>query len=237
MLAVPGATAVAQPTTNVPGLSIRFLDPFAIGSPSASFDVVLRLALAAGSPTFSFNGTAPPAFGLPGSFPFPTTGNILIGPNAGNRSTFTRFTGAALDAGIESCGSFTDVGCNPGAYQFLFNTNAPTFVGLGELTLAPGTFMDFLLGTFVPTGGAAPPGVYTFFNTGAVVLFLGEDSHGNLLGENVSLVETCTNQDPTCAFTRVVGGVTSIPEPATLGLVGMGVALLGIVKRRRRNMA
>ena len=97
--------------------------------------------------------------------------------------------------------------------------------------MQPGSITSYLFGTFTPTGGNAPAGLYRFYN--ASVSFTWE----NAMGDHFSslIADTCPRQNDACAFSRdvfKVGG--AVPEPATWALMLAGFGLVGSAIRRKR---
>jgi hypothetical protein len=221
-LVAAGVPAAAQQPAPIPGLTLSFVTPTGTGTPTSSFDVYIRLSLAAGSNNFNFDAAIPPTYGLPAGFVYPN---------------FASITDAFMSTSQECSGTFIN-GCGAGAYTFNFNTNTPTLVGLHKLSITAGSFQDFLFGTFSPTGGSAAAGTYTFYNATAVIEFDGVDGEGQAVYDYVDLAATCQNRVAACAFTRTVTatGVTTTPEPATVGFMVLGLGALGVVARRRRTV-
>jgi hypothetical protein len=92
--------------------------------------------------------------------------------------------------------------------------------------------MSFLLGTLTPTGGSAPFGTYTLGSADVIAQVDGQDDAGDeIFGFTDGLVNACDNALSSCAFTRTV---VPAPEPATFGLLGLGLGFVGVIRRRRR---
>jgi PEP-CTERM motif len=134
-------------------------------------------------------------------------------------------------------GTFTS-GCTGGPpYDFDFAFGAGTGAFPTNLDLEPGTSTVLQFGTFVPTGGVAPAGNYTFFDAAIYIQFY--DAEDNHLGD-VPLFDTCSDASAACAFTRTVTGVAGVggvPEPASWALMIGGFGLAGAALRRRRAVA
>jgi hypothetical protein len=199
-------------------------------------DVFLTLTLDAGAPPFNFNGTfydptSPTPFGIPASA-LPTSGFEFDAANTPAAFKPNSYDSAFLFLVIGCGGTFLP-NCpdlNGPPYDFTFGPGLPTSA---TFSMAPGTSMDFLLGTFTPTGGSAPPGTYTFFDAELIAQVNGQDEAGNeIFGFTDGLVDTCDNLLPSCGFTR---DVVPAPEPATAGLVCLGVGFVGLARRRRRT--
>lgn len=144
---------------------------------------------------------------------------------------------------FECSGTFVN-GCDPGAYQFDFNYNSPSFIGAQNLNLHPGSSSNWLFGTFRPVGGNAAPGVYTFYNANFIFQFSqpnlnpDEENPGDTLYGSVNIASTCQFQNDACAFTRTVlaapGG--AVPEPASWALMIVGFGGVGALLRRRGGL-
>ena len=134
-------------------------------------------------------------------------------------------TRTLINVGAECGASF---GCNAGPpYDLNFGS---MFIGPLNLDLLPGSVTPFLFGTFTPTGGTAAPGTYTFFN--AELGFQFSDSANKFFF--TPFAQTCPGQNLDCAFTRTVVGGTTVPEPTSLALLGIGAVGLGFTRRKRR---
>ncbi|MEO7087101.1 MAG: PEP-CTERM sorting domain-containing protein [Gemmatimonadaceae bacterium] len=133
--------------------------------------------------------------------------------------------------------------CIVGAYAFAFNYDAPSWLGLSTFTLAAsgdlGDSMDFLFGTFTPVGGTAPAGVYNVFDAALLIGVDGVDDGGNAISAEFTAADTCPTSAPSCAFSRTITGdaTTSTPEPATFGLLGLGLGFVGVIRRRGKATA
>ena len=120
-------------------------------------------------------------------------------------------------------GNFTKPDCGAGAYSFNFNFDPPSFVAPANVNLAPGSVSHWLFGTFVPVGGHAASGTYTFYD--AQFDFEATDT-----GMITDLANTCDPSGATCSFTRTV-----VPEPATWAMMLVGFGGLGLAMRSRRR--
>ncbi len=250
-LSIPAATAVAQPGSAVPGLTLSFLQPTGTGTPSSSFDIWLRLALDPNASPLDIDGSSPNTnFGMSG----------LVLPYNGYETNqqqgifvFDTYSAGVTSLALECAGSFA---CGTPDWLFDFNycVNA-CFLNSGTFSLAPGSVYDFHFGTFSPRNGTVPPGTYDVHNAHVTMAIFGqgheEDGNGNTIvdqfGDPIvydlynwsSIANTCANgpQTPSCSFERtiVAEAVVATPEPATMSLVALG--LIGIVGVRRRRRA
>jgi hypothetical protein len=209
------------------------------------------LAAATGSvvfttPTGAVNGDQP----IPVEFTvtLDASSSALITDANGNvTSGYT--TQDLIDAGIDpalvassdvnnsfGCSGTFNSGCQGPPYDFQFAFGSDGGISFAQgLDLEPGTSTTLLFGTFLPTGGSAPSGHYTFYDAAIFLQFY--DAQNNHLGD-VQLFHTCTDGDDSCAFTRDVTGVAGagggVPEPAAWALMLAGFGGLGVMLRRRR---
>jgi hypothetical protein len=122
------------------------------------------------------------------------------------------------------CNTTFFAGCSAGGeYSFAFDFSRPG--GLDSFSLAPGTSVDFLLGTLTPKSGGAAPGTYLFFSAGLQLEFFGLDQAGNPLSGYHGLGSTCMTFQADCAFTRTV---LAVPEPGMPVLMALALAALGM---------
>ena len=137
------------------------------------------------------------------------------------------------------CGGSLD-GCGAGAYSFEFNFNQPNFISPADFSLQPGDSFEWLLGTFVPKGGNAAAGLYSFnfaiisanyFSSG-----LDPNSDVDDVSSSVFIVNTCPDFNADCAFTRRVlaAPTPAVPEPSTWMMMIAGFGAVGASVRRRR---
>ncbi|MEO7086302.1 MAG: PEP-CTERM sorting domain-containing protein [Gemmatimonadaceae bacterium] len=233
-MSAPLVTATAQPSSLIPGLSASFVQPTGTVYSTSPIDVYVRLTLDAGAPAFNFDGTSyepssPMPFGLDRSL-LPTSG-VIFGTDTA--AVFSNYDAAFLFLAFGCDGNFTNTSgdCLSGPpYTFTFGPGLPSS---DVFSLAPGTSWDFVFGTFTPDGGRAPDGTYFFSDVELLAQIDGVDASGDIvIGSTPGLVDTCLNPDPTCAFTR---SVVSTPEPATFGLLGLGLGFVGLVRRQRRK--
>ncbi len=148
----------------------------------------------------------------------------------------TVFTDRLVNEAAECSGTFFNgCGSSTSAYNFNFNFDAPAFVTPTNFDLEPGQSYSFLFGTFTPNGTGAAPGVYQFFNANIHFQLTNADHSQNA---EITVANTCTGQDPTCAFTRTVTAAPgAVPEPAAWALMIGGFGLVGTALRRRTVVA
>ncbi|MEO8623132.1 MAG: PEP-CTERM sorting domain-containing protein [bacterium] len=253
-LSVPLSTAVAQPSSNVPGLHASYLQPTGTGTTHDAFDIWIRLTLDAGANPFMFDGDSPGTnFGIPG-LTLPSQGSYFDGTNYQSLA-FDSYSFARTTVALECSGTFfTSCGGTPYVFDFYYcGALAPCFLGQNTFTMAPGSTYDYLFGTLTPAGGTAPAGTYNLYNAATWLSVVGTghevdangndvlDANGNQilhtdLNAYVDLAVTCGAgaNNPSCNFIRTTTDDTVVtPEPATLGLVGLGLFAIGGLRRRR----
>jgi len=255
-LSVPLSTAVAQPTSHVSGLHASFLQPTGTGTTHDAFDIWIRLTLDANANPFAFDGDSPGTnFGIPG-LTMPALGTFVDATGQHN-AVFDSYAFARTTVALECSGTFfTGCGGSPYLFDFYYCQGiSPCFLGQSQFNLAPGDTYDYLFGTLTPAGGSAPPGTYDLYNALTWLSVVGTghevDNNGNTVRDAngnpiihtdvssyVDLAGTCSDgvNNPSCNFTRTTtADIVVTPEPATMGLVGLGLLLAIGGLRRRRN--
>jgi hypothetical protein len=143
--------------------------------------------------------------------------------NTGITFSYTRYI--TCSAGLK-INTFLGPRCQDGPYS----RNAGPQVPFG----APGSSTDILFATFVPKGGSAPEGIYTFYDLGFSLLAEGSDSNGEKITRSLSYLQQFGVQaSGGVPFVRKIGPV---PEPATWALMLAGFGAVGY-SMRRRNVA
>lgn len=196
---------------------------------------------AGGSTTFS-GTTGQSTFSSPGA-----SGTLVasIAPTAFTNSPGSTITATGQEQVYRTSGGTLDFFFqvdNTGADQ-LRNIAVKDFTGVT-------TSVGYIVGN--PSGGVAPNGS-SRGNTGNVINFSFVDSsnNGTLMG-NSDWVEIDTNATNFVLSSTGTGNITvqdggvatifpdyspAVPEPATLGLLGGGLALLGVARWRRSKRA
>ncbi len=227
-LALCGAAQAQQPFG-----TLAFDQPTGTVAANQAIDVWVTFTLDPSSAPLVF--TSNPLTGLDTSTA-PTNGTWYDSDGNAHNGTITAFTGAYLNTYYGCSGTFTHI-CSPGAYQFNFHTSStpgePSINFLDNFDLQPGESYTYLFGEFDPVGGVAAPGTYTFYVTGLTLNYLGPDANNDVVSASIDLASTCPSSDASCAFTRTVTAVSSVPEPASYATMALGLLMLAGAARRR----
>ena len=229
-LALAGLTATLAAQAALPTVDVSFTQASGVVGPTDVIEVWVTLTVQPNSSPLVFDGASGAPFGLaPADLP------VQGQNNAGDLSNFASYDFLQTNTFFGCSGTFTNT-CDPGAYAFNFHTSSepgkPTFNFLPALNLAPGASTSYLFGTLTPVGTVAA-GTYTFYRTGATLLFTGLDATGQNIFHYYTLGESCPDGESAgCAFTRTVVGV---PEPQTYALLLAGLMGVGWIARRRRD--
>jgi hypothetical protein len=212
-----------------PVASLTFKDATGTVGPNDSIDIWVTLSLDATSDPLTFSNS--PFTFVPADF-LPTDGALN---SNGDPAVFASYTHVQTNTSFWCSGTFTNV-CDPSAYKFDFHTDnsdpaKPSFNWLATFDIQPGETRNYLFGTFIPNGGPVAAGTYTFYGAEFNLEFQGLDANGADMSASVSLANTCSSQDPSCAFTRTV---VAVPEPETWAMLLAGLGLVGFAARKRR---
>lgn len=217
-----GGLAHAQAPAS--SLSLVFLQPTAVVGPTDSIPVYLRFSN--NDPSLAFtvdnslpNGGLDPSL-LPaeGTYYDEATGNFSSLP-------FASYTSFSLTTAFGCSGTFTAPnGCTDGPpYTFQFAANPFS----DPYTLAAGSHIDYLFGTFVPTNGSVAAGTYEFYRTLVWVNIEGLSADGKPLGASITPAATCFGDSAeACVDASVFTRVVAVPEPGTYALLLAGLGLL-----------
>jgi hypothetical protein len=215
--------------------ALTFTDPTGLVAPTDSIDVYLTLTLDPSSDPLKTDGSA----NVLGLTPADIAPYLFGGLPAGVDEN--SLTNSNLNVAFGCGTTFTTICTSGPPYDFNFNLAFPTLVGPASFDLEPGMSTQILLGTFTPTGGAAPPGTYEFDYAAVFIQVYdanllndpNDPSSGWLHIADVPISDTATTGS---TFTRTVlgGGVPGVPEPGVwaMTLGGLGV-LAGFARKRR----
>lgn len=216
-LAAPAAAQTSWP------LALSYVTPFATVSNTATIDIWVRLTNISTTDFLFDPSDVANGFGLDPAL-LPTDG---VNPSTNVSAPFAQFTGAGQSA-WQACDGFFGSNCTSGVYSFNFGFTPPAWAAGGTVSIAAGSWIDYIHGTYTPKGGAVPAGMYTGGPSGISIVFFGVDANGNPLEAWVDVAQTCPWGDNTCVFARDV-----VPEPGTYVLLATGLAGVAMVARRR----
>ncbi len=186
------------------------------------------------------------AFGQSGS------GNTVTGTTVAGSTTIVISAPVIITSIITGGGPFSAVltftATNTGVATTIGTTLEEHFSGAFSITSGAtnylsGSFIDLLAGTLgghsLTFGATTPPSIDVLFNSNVIPLAdLGLERAIALAFTNV-LPSVALCGTTICSFTAGVSGnmsanvTTRTPEPATLGLLGLGLAALGFARRRK----
>lgn len=210
-------------------LSLTFLEPTGVVGPTDSIPVNLRFSNNDPALDFvvdndlPFGGLDPSFLPAEGSY-FDANGDYVSKP-------FAEYTDFWLTIGFGCSGTFTSSCTDGPPYRFDFAANP--FSPL-PFTLAAGSHIDYLFGTFVPSAGPVAPGTYEFYRSVVWLDVNGLSAEGDMLNTVVFPALTCDgNSAAECAAVGYFSRVVAVPEPGTYALMGIGLGLLAWRVRRR----
>lgn len=224
-----GLAAAAQAQAPASALKLEFLQPTGIVSPTDAIAVNLRLTNTDAGQAFRFDPTLG-VTGLPASSLPSTAWAWNAATSTYEEVAFDRYSGFGIGVGYSCTSTFSKPDCQQGPYAFTFGNT-----GLNQgFVLAAGQSVDYNYGVLNPTG-TTPGGTYTIYTAPLYLMVQGYSADNRALTGTYQLSNTCSASTAQCVadglvFTRTV---TAVPEPATAGLMGLGVAALLAVRRKR----
>jgi len=226
------AASTASAQVPVSAMRMSFIEPSAAPvQPTDSIPVWIRFENTDASNAFVID-PALPLFGLALEW-LPTTG-FGIDPITGEpiSGPFSSYDSITLNRGYGCSGSFTN-GCDAAAYRFEFASDEALS---NPVSIAPGASLNYLLGTFEPEGGSAPPGTYEFYRAAMFLKFSGLDAQDRAISAFAIPVQTCyfdTAADCLAAGSDIFVR-TAVPEPGSWAMTTAGLVALGLWMRWRR---
>lgn len=244
-LGLSGAVHAALPTG-----TLTFIEPTGTAKTTDNIEVWLRLSIDQTSVPLFLDSNQPQG-GLSGVVPsdFDTLDEKWVSIDSAQTNTW-----------FMCSGTFTNV-CSPGAYQYEWNLppSPNSFNWMRDINLQSGQSLDYHFVTFKPVGGAAAPGTYWFYGSGATLAIDGKgykaardengqyiyDAQGNFVFDpNLVSLEryhdiASTNCGPNSwdicpGFSREV---VAVPEPEAYAMLVAGLGLIGFMARRKKLAA
>lgn len=219
--------AAAPPAFALPTGTLEYMQRLGVATPAEPIEVLLRFTLDPNGQALRFSSN--PLLGFDPA-ELPTTG-VRFDPVAGQFVDVPFAPGSIERATLETwfgCtgNTFNQPGCAPGPYLAQF-AGSPS--GDTAADLDPGEVVEYRMLSFLPQGGAAPPGTYRLPTSGLQIRFSGRDLNGDPLDGYHGLASVCGSATDDCAFTREV---RAVPEPALPALLLAGCAALRLTRRR-----
>jgi PEP-CTERM motif len=213
--------------------SLTWVTPNGTVGPTDSIPIEVMLSLSPGSVALTTDamGHVTSGYSLSDVHPNPNA------PPGVNVATDTLFGVMTVGIGCPGFGPNIDTfvgagGCvNGSPYNFQF-ANGPGTIFVPNLDLEPGMSSDFAYGMFAPAGGGpVAPGTYDFNVASYAIAILDATVLTNGAPSNIATIPIALTLNSNAGnFERTV---QAAPEPGTYLLLGGGIALLSVFRRRR----
>ena len=144
------------------------------------------------------------------------TGTVLTGYNGASIDTLTSVSGTSLVQSVGGGGSGIEISLPANTYAFAMSITTVAGFGSPVVEIGDHILNNANYGIIIPSGGSVQ-----FFaiisSTPLTQLFVGQSTSGGRLQIN----------------DFELGGATSTPEPTSATLIGGGLVLVGVLRRRR----
>ena len=145
------------------------------------------------------------------------TGTVLTGYNGASIDTFTSVSGTSLLQSVGGGGSGIEINLPANTYAFAMSITTLSGFGSPVVEIGDHILNNANYGIIIPSGGSVQ--FFAIISTTPLTqLFVGQPTSGGRLQINDFELGEAT---------------TSTPEPASAALIGSGLVLVGVLRRRR----